>query len=68
MPIDLSPSKARATAVTGGVAIVSFPQLLMTREFGDPDTLFMPLLKARAKRWRPAKAWLPAGTGVRWQA
>lgn len=29
-----------------GVEIVGFPQILYTRAFGDPDMLFMPLLRA----------------------
>jgi hypothetical protein len=29
-----------------GVEIVGFPQILFTRTFGDPDTLFVPLLDA----------------------
>ncbi len=50
----LSPSSAATgnrpekTAAGGaaGVEIVGFPQILYTRIFGDPDTLFVPLLDA----------------------
>jgi hypothetical protein len=50
----LSPSSAATgnrperTAAGGaaGVEIVGFPQILYTRTFGDPDTLFVPLLDA----------------------
>ena len=38
----------RADNVAGGSAgieIVGFPQMLYTRTFGDPDTLFVPLLE-----------------------
>jgi hypothetical protein len=33
-----------------GIEIVDFPQILYTRTFGNPDTLFVPLLEPRAKR------------------
>lgn len=35
-----------APAAVAGVDIAGFPQLLFTRTFGDPDTLFIPLLDA----------------------
>jgi hypothetical protein len=31
---------------SAGIEIVGFPQKLYTRTFGDPDTLFVPLLEA----------------------
>jgi len=46
MPIDLSNTKSRSSSVSGGIEIIGFPQLLFTREFGDPDTLLIPLLDA----------------------
>ena len=39
------PEKAAAGGAAG-VEIVGFPQILYTRTFGDPDTLFVPLLGA----------------------
>jgi hypothetical protein len=35
-----------------GVEIVGFPQTLFTRTFGDPDTLFVPLLDAAREAYR----------------
>ncbi len=64
MSIDLAPAKARSTAVTGGVDISGFPQLLMTREFGDPDTLFMPLLKSAREALEASKALAASGQGA----
>lgn len=46
MPITLSKSKTGTSTQSGGVDIVGFPQLLLTREFGDPEALFIPLLEA----------------------
>jgi len=46
MSIALSRSTARTSAQSGGVDIVGFPQLLLTRQCGDPDALFIPLLEA----------------------
>jgi len=36
----------KATGGSAGIEIVGFPQKLYTRTFGDPDTLFVPLLEA----------------------
>jgi hypothetical protein len=36
----------KATGGSAGIEIVGFPQMLYTRTFGDPDTLFVPLLEA----------------------
>ena len=38
--------KGGAGGGAAGVEIVGFPQILFTRTFGDPDTLFVPLLDA----------------------
>ena len=50
MPSEVSDattrSKTGTAGDTAGVDIVGFPQLLYVRTFGDPDTLFMPLLEA----------------------
>ncbi|HEY2548514.1 MAG TPA: hypothetical protein VGI46_20740 [Candidatus Acidoferrum sp.] len=46
MPIDLTRLKSRTSVASGGVDITGFPQLLLTREFGDPDTLLIPLVDA----------------------
>jgi hypothetical protein len=35
-----------AAGGSAGIEIVGFPQMLYTRTFGDPDTLFVPLLEA----------------------
>jgi len=49
-PASLARSGGRAERAAGGgaagVEIVGFPQILFTRTFGDPDTLFVPLLDA----------------------
>ena len=39
-------SDQKATGGSAGIEIVGFPQKLYTRTFGDPDTLFVPLLEA----------------------
>ena len=35
-----------AAGGSAGIEIVGFPQMLYTRTFGDPDTLFVPSLEA----------------------
>jgi len=45
------PGKTTVGAVAG-VEISGFPQLLYTRSFGDPDTLFVPLLDASRESCR----------------
>ena len=39
-------SDQSAAGGSAGIEIVGFPQKLYTRTFGDPDTLFVPLLEA----------------------
>ena len=39
-------SDQKAAGGSAGIEIVGFPQMLYTRTFGDPDTLFVPLLDA----------------------
>jgi hypothetical protein len=39
-------SEQNAAGGSAGIEIVGFPQKLYTRTFGDPDTLFVPLLEA----------------------
>ena len=39
-------SDQNASGGSAGIEIVGFPQKLYTRTFGDPDTLFVPLLEA----------------------
>lgn len=39
-------SDQNAAGGSAGIEIVGFPQKLYTRTFGDPDTLFVPLLEA----------------------
>src|ERR1700730_14348298 len=39
-------SDQKGTGASAGIEIVGFPQKLYTRTFGDPDTLFVPLLEA----------------------
>src|ERR1700692_3717225 len=39
-------SGQNATGGSAGLEIIGFPQKLYTRTFGDPDTLFVPLLEA----------------------
>jgi hypothetical protein len=41
-----------APAAPAGVEIVGFPQVLHTRSYGDPDTLFVPLLDAAREAQR----------------
>ena len=55
MSIALSKSKTRVSTQSGGVDIVGFPQLLLTRQFGDPDALFIPLLEAAREALAMAK-------------
>ena len=64
MQIELSTSRTRAQAVTGGVDIVGFPQLLLTREFGDPDTLLVPLLKSAREALEASKSLVATGQGA----
>src|SRR5215471_21848807 len=35
-----------------GVEVAGFPQILFTRTFGDPDTLFVPLLDAAREAFK----------------
>ena len=47
------PSETRAaTAAPAGVEIIGFPQVLHTRSYGDPDTLFVPLLDSAREAQR----------------
>jgi hypothetical protein len=39
-------SDQKATGGSAGIEIVAFPQKLYTRTFGEPDTLFVPILEA----------------------
>jgi len=39
-------SGQNATGGSAGIEIIGFPQKKYTRTFGDPDTLFVPLLEA----------------------
>ena len=39
-------SDQNASGRSAGIEIIGFPQKLYTRTFGDPDTLFVPLLEA----------------------
>ena len=39
-------SDQNASGGSAGIEIIGFPQKLYTRTFGDPDTLFVPLLEA----------------------
>lgn len=55
-------------AATGGVDINGFPQLLMTREFGDPDTLLSPLLASAREALQACKSVSTSGTGGASQA
>ncbi len=49
MTIALSELAKEAPSAPGRVDIVGFPQVLLTRAYGDPDLLFVPLLEmARA--------------------
>ena len=49
-----------AAGGSAGIEIVGFPQMLYTRTFGDPDTLFVPLLEAA----RDANKMLAGLTGL----
>lgn len=55
MPVDLSKLKSRTSAVSGGIDITGFPQLLLTREFGDPDILLIPLVDAAREAMTASK-------------
>ena len=61
MPIEISSARTRTQAVTGGVDISGFPQLLLTREFGDPDTLLVPLLKSAREALEACKSLITSG-------
>jgi hypothetical protein len=61
MPIEISAARTRTQAVTGGVDITGFPQLLLTREFGDPDTLLVPLLKSAREALDACKNLIASG-------
>lgn len=46
VPNRRAPTNANSPGGAAGVEIVGFPQILYTRAFGDPDMLFIPLLRA----------------------
>jgi hypothetical protein len=50
-------------AVTGGVDITGFPQLLLTKESGDPDTLLPALLKGARAALEASKSLIASGHG-----
>lgn len=61
MASNPSLSERRALAVAGGVEIAGFPQLLLTREHGDPNALFLPLLKLSREAVSAARSVVPQG-------
>ena len=61
MSYALSRSKTGASAQSGGVDIAGFPQLLLTRQCGDPDALFIPLLEAAREALAIAKGFTSQG-------
>ncbi|MGA2095465.1 MAG: hypothetical protein ABSH39_04140 [Candidatus Acidiferrum sp.] len=63
MSIELFKSKSRTSAVSGGIEVVGFPQLLFTREFGDPDTLLIPLLDAAHEALESTRSLPPGNSG-----
>jgi hypothetical protein len=58
--LAISPEKPAASKIRGektagapaSVEIASFPQMLHTRSYGDPDTLFLPLLESSREACR----------------
>jgi hypothetical protein len=56
MPLNLPESSGRSLAAAGGVEISGFPQLLLTRECGNPDTLFCPLLGSAREALKTCQA------------
>jgi hypothetical protein len=64
MAIEISSARKKPQSVTGGVDISGFPQRLLTREFGDPDTLLLPLLRSAREAIEAGKSLMASGQGA----